>query len=67
MDWRDELPYLLSSPRFWSNGFLIGGGRRHLTYKVGAGSEVDRDPFAYFSLEMTQLARPSTNCFQARE
>ena len=41
MDRRDELPYLLSSPRFWSNGFLIGGGRRrHLTYKVGAGAEM---------------------------
>ena len=40
MDRRNELPYLLSSPRFWSNGFLIGGGRRHLTYKVGVGAEV---------------------------
>ena len=27
MDRRNELPYLLSSPRFGSNGFLIGGGR----------------------------------------
>ena len=41
MDRRNELPYLLSSPRFGSNGFLIGGGRRHLTYKVGGvGAEV---------------------------
>ena len=40
MDRRNELPYLLSSPRFWSNGFLIGGGRRHLTYKVGVRAEL---------------------------
>ena len=30
VDRRNELPYLLSSPRFWANGFLIGAERSGL-------------------------------------